>query len=58
MTALDLPFTVRTFLGAMTQTAGLKWLPVYACLELTGKWPRGLSSCLRERMGLSGSELF
>lgn len=53
MTALDLPFTARTFPGAVTQTAGLEWLPVCARPELRGKWPRGLSSCLRERVGLS-----
>lgn len=53
MTALDLPFTARTFPGAVTQIAGMEWLPVCACPELTGKWPRGLSCCLRERVGLS-----
>lgn len=53
MTGLDLPFTARTIPGAVTQTTGMDWLPVYACSELTGKWPRKLSSCLRERVGLS-----
>lgn len=38
-TALDLPFTTRTFLGAVTWTARTEWLPAYACPALAGKWP-------------------